>query len=87
MRQAAEVASQRDGGDGWAGIGSMLSATASIVAALRSNNPNNSPVTTQAAVRFIADFFRGTFGRHGFPASALAMASHGWMPFLVVVLR
>jgi hypothetical protein len=43
MRQAAEVASQRDGGDGWAGIGSVLSATASIVAALRSNNPNSSP--------------------------------------------
>ena len=41
---AAEVASHRDGGDGWAGIGSVLSATASIVAALRSNNPNNSPV-------------------------------------------
>ena len=44
MRQAAEVASQRDGGDGWAGIGSVLSATASIVAALRSNNSNSSPV-------------------------------------------
>ena len=44
MRQAAEVASQRDGGDGWAGIGSVLSATASIVAALRTNNSNNSPV-------------------------------------------
>ena len=43
MRQAAEVASHRDGGDGWAGIGSVLSATASIVAALRSNNPNNAP--------------------------------------------
>ncbi len=43
MRQAAEVASHRDGGDGWAGSGSMLSATASIVAALRSNNPNNAP--------------------------------------------
>jgi hypothetical protein len=43
MRQAAEVASQRDGGDGWAGIGSVLSATASIVAALRSNNSNSSP--------------------------------------------
>jgi hypothetical protein len=43
MRQAAEVASHRDGGDGWAGIGSVLSATASIVAALRSNNPNSSP--------------------------------------------
>ena len=44
MRQAAEVASQRDGGDGWAGIGSVLSATASIVAALRSNNSTSSPV-------------------------------------------
>ena len=44
MRQAAEVASHRDGGDGWAGIGSVLSATASIVAALRSNNSNSSPV-------------------------------------------
>ncbi len=43
MRQAAEVASQRDGGDGWAGIGSVLSATASIVAALRSNNSTSSP--------------------------------------------
>ncbi len=43
MRQAAEVASHRDGGDGWAGIGSVLSATASIVAALRSNNSNSSP--------------------------------------------
>ena len=45
MRQAAEVAAQRDGGDGWAGIGSVLSATASIVAALRSGNPNGSPAT------------------------------------------
>ena len=44
MRQAAEVASQRDGGDGWAGIGSVLSATASIVAALRSNNSTSSPI-------------------------------------------
>ena len=44
-------------------------------------------VTTQAAVRFLDGFFRGTFGRHGRPASALAMASHGSMPFLVVVLR
>lgn len=44
MRQAAEVASQRDGGDGWAGIGSVLSATASIVAALRSGNPSSSPI-------------------------------------------
>jgi hypothetical protein len=43
MRQAAEVATQRDGGDGWAGIGSVLSATASIVAALRSGNPTGSP--------------------------------------------
>lgn len=43
MRQAAEVAAQRDGGDGWAGIGSVLSATASIVAALRSGNPSGSP--------------------------------------------
>jgi hypothetical protein len=38
MRQAAEVASQRDGGEGWAGIGSVLSATARIVAALRGGN-------------------------------------------------
>jgi hypothetical protein len=44
MCQAAEVVSHRDGGDGRAGIGSVLSATASIVAALRSNNSNNSPV-------------------------------------------
>jgi hypothetical protein len=44
MRQAAEVASQRDGGDGWAGIGSVLSATASIVASLRSGNPSDSPI-------------------------------------------
>ncbi len=43
MRQAAEVASHRDGGDGWAGIGSVLSATASIVAALRSHNSTSSP--------------------------------------------
>jgi hypothetical protein len=43
MRQAVEVAAQRDGGDGWAGIGSVLSATASIVAALRSGNPSGSP--------------------------------------------
>jgi hypothetical protein len=43
MRQAAEVASQRNGGDGWASIGSVLSATASIVAALRTNNSNSSP--------------------------------------------
>jgi hypothetical protein len=43
MRQAAEVAAQRDGGDGWTGIGSVLSATASIVAALRSGNPSGSP--------------------------------------------
>jgi hypothetical protein len=35
MRQAAEVAAHRDGGDSWAGIGSVLSATASVVAALR----------------------------------------------------
>ena len=48
---------------------------------------NNKNVTTQAAVRFLDGFFRGTFGRHGRPASALAMASHGSMPFLVVVLR
>ncbi len=44
MRQAAEVAAQRDGGDGWTGIGSVLSATASIVAALRSGNPSGSAV-------------------------------------------
>lgn len=43
MRQAAEVAAQRDGGDGWAGIGSVLSATASIVAALRGGAPGASP--------------------------------------------
>lgn len=34
IRQAAEVASQRDGGE-WGGIGSALSATANIIAALR----------------------------------------------------
>ena len=36
MRPAAEVASQRDGGDGWAGIGSVLSATITAVQRPRS---------------------------------------------------
>jgi hypothetical protein len=44
-------------------------------------------VTAQAAWLFIDGFFRGIFGCQGRPARALAMASHGSMPFLVVVLR
>lgn len=38
IRQAAEVATQREGGD-WNGIGSALAATASIIAALRGSPP------------------------------------------------
>jgi hypothetical protein len=53
MRQAAEVASQRDGGDGWSGIGSVLSATASIVAALRSGNVSGSPLIPQPIIHDI----------------------------------
>lgn len=35
MRQAAEVAANREGGGGWDGIGTVLSATANIISALR----------------------------------------------------
>jgi hypothetical protein len=49
MRQAAEVATQRDGGDGWSGIGSVLSATAHIVSALRGGE-NNAPLIPSPAL-------------------------------------
>jgi hypothetical protein len=49
MRQAAEVATQRDGGDGWSGIGSVLSATAHIVSALR-GGANNAPLIPSPAI-------------------------------------
>ena len=39
MRQAAEVAANRDGGSGWDGIGTVLSATASIISALKTQQP------------------------------------------------
>jgi hypothetical protein len=42
IRQAAEVAAQRDGGE-WGGIGSALSATASIIASLRGAPPVGIP--------------------------------------------
>jgi hypothetical protein len=49
MRQAAEVASHRDGGDGWSGIGSVLSATASIVATLRGEQRVGGPAVPPSA--------------------------------------
>jgi hypothetical protein len=49
MRQAAEVATQRDGGDSWSGIGSVLSATAHIVSALR-GGANNAPLIPSPAI-------------------------------------
>ena len=38
MRQAAEVAANRDGGSEWDGIGTVMSATANIISALRSQS-------------------------------------------------
>lgn len=52
MRQAAEVAINRDsGGDGWSGIGSVLSATANIVAALRGSTVPSSPTPVAPATQ------------------------------------
>lgn len=48
MRQAAEVASNREGGGGWDGIGTVLSATANIITALRNQQSGAvaAPATT-----------------------------------------
>ncbi len=44
MRQAAEVAANREGGGGWDGIGTVLSATASIISALKTQQAGASAV-------------------------------------------
>lgn len=61
MRQAAEVAANREGGNGWDGIGTVLSATANIIASLRSQpagvavaSPTPAPAPTIAPRRRIA---------------------------------
>jgi hypothetical protein len=54
MRQAAEVAANRDGNGGWDGIGTVLSATANIIAALRNQQASASAVPTPAAAHSTA---------------------------------
>ncbi len=61
MRQAAEVAANREGGNGWDGIGTVLSATANIIASLRTQpagvavvSPTSAPAPTIVPRRRIA---------------------------------
>ena len=61
MRQAAEVAANREGGNGWDGIGTVLSATANIIASLRNQpagvvvaSPTPVPIPTIVPRRRIA---------------------------------